>query len=107
MVPVDVAVPVWAKFKSDTLPVNVEVPAPVTNRDGVERTPVAEMEVVPVEPNAAVFPVTRPENSFVLVALVAVNPPLKVFVFVNVFAEYVFGIVDDESAKYVADVVEK
>ena len=94
-----VAVPVCAKLSTERPPEKVEVPAPVTKRDGVERTPVAAMEVVPVEPNAAVLARTRPENSLVDVALVAINPPLKVFVFVNVFAEYVFGIVDDESAK--------
>jgi hypothetical protein len=35
-----------------------------------------------------------------------VRPPLKTLVFVNVFAEYVFGIVVDASVKAMADVVD-
>ena len=44
--------------------------------------------------------------AFVAVAFVVVSPPLKMFVPVNVLFEYVLGIVVEESAKYVAEVVE-
>ena len=52
MVPVDVAVPVWAKFKSDTLPVNVDVPAFVT-----ESNPCTRAFHVVVAPPLMVSPV--------------------------------------------------
>ena len=53
MVPVEVAVPVWAKLRSDTLPVNVEVPAFVT-----ESKPCTRALPVVVAPPLMVRPVT-------------------------------------------------
>ena len=79
---VDVAVPVCAKLRSEMEPVKVEVPAPVTESEGVERAPFVAMDVVPVEPNAAVFPRNVEAKRDVVVAevpvaLVKVSPPLK------------------------------
>ena len=82
LLPVDVAVPVCAKLRREMEPVNVDVPAPVTASDGVVSVPFAAIEVVPVEPNAAVLARELPENevvdvAYVVVEFVVVNPPLK------------------------------
>ncbi len=45
---------------------------------GTLTLPAESMVVEAVEPKAAVEPVTRPEKRLVVVALVAINPPLKV-----------------------------
>ena len=63
---------------------------PDTVRVGVVIAPADEIEVVPVCPTAKVFA----ENA-VVDALEIFVAPLNVFVFVNVFAVYVFGIVVD------------
>ena len=82
LVCVVVAVPPTFRFATETLPVKVDVPAPVTESDGVESVPLFAIEVVPVCPNAAVFASEEPANDVVLVAFVAVafvvvSPPLN------------------------------
>jgi len=73
----------------------VEVPAPCT-----ARFPVVVAPPETVTPPACV-PFPKVDDA------VEIRPLEKVFVSVNVFGVYVFGIVVDECAKYCADVVEK
>ena len=74
--PVEVAEPVCAKFKTERPPEKVEVAeALVTESCGEVRRPVDAIDVVPVCPKEAVFASVLEENSVVEVALVVVRPP--------------------------------
>ena len=90
---VEVAAPPTLRLETERLPVKVDVPAPVTERDGVVRSPLLATEVVPMEPNAAVLAREELANdvvvvAFVAVAFVVVSPTLKaIWVVVALFGK--------------------